>query len=56
MVSKLHGLIVMNHTICLTRICLAVVVTVKHVYKGSLLCESQESISMHVQHQVIEEL
>lgn len=56
MVLKLYGLIVLNHTICLTRTSLAVVLTVKHVYKGSLLCESQESISMHVQRQVIEEM
>jgi hypothetical protein len=56
MVLKLHGLILLNHNICLTRISVAVVLTVERVYKGSPLCESQESISMHVRSQVIEEL
>jgi hypothetical protein len=56
MVLEVHGLILLKHIICLTRISIAVVLTVEHVYKGSLLCESQESVSMHVRSQVIEEL
>lgn len=56
MVLKLHVLFLLNHTSCLTRISIAVVLTVEHVYEGSLLCESQESISMHVWRQVTEEL
>jgi hypothetical protein len=56
MVLKLHSLILLSHTNCLTTISIAVVLTVEHVYRGSLLCESQESISMHVWSQVIEEL
>lgn len=53
---KLHGLILLNHTMHLARISIAVVLTVEQVYKGSLSCEFQASISMHVRSQVIEEL
>jgi hypothetical protein len=52
-VLKLRGLILLNHTIHLARIGIAVV---EQVYKGSLLYEFQASISTHVRGQVIEEL